>query len=55
MVETQADDILHGADKEDVSLLVVGDPFGYVYIHPHHISVCLRVLYAPSVLCITSY
>ena len=31
MVETQADDILSGADKEDVSLLVVGDPFGCVH------------------------
>ncbi|KAG5646223.1 diphthine synthase [Asterophora parasitica] len=27
-VETQSDEILHNADKEDVSLLVVGDPFG---------------------------
>lgn len=30
MVETQSDEILHNADVEDVSLLVVGDPFGYV-------------------------
>ncbi|KAI5123837.1 hypothetical protein M0805_009129 [Coniferiporia weirii] len=29
MVELESDEILHGgADKEDVSLLVVGDPFG---------------------------
>lgn len=28
MVETQSDEILHGADTQDVSLLVVGDPFG---------------------------
>lgn len=28
MVETQSDDILHNAGTEDVSLLVVGDPFG---------------------------
>ncbi|KAJ8517508.1 hypothetical protein ONZ45_g5326 [Pleurotus djamor] len=28
MVETQSDDILSNADKEDVSLLVVGDPLG---------------------------
>lgn len=27
-VETQSDDILRNADKEDVCLLVVGDPFG---------------------------
>lgn len=30
MVELQSDEILRDADKEDVSLLVVGDPFGYV-------------------------
>lgn len=29
MVETQSDEILNNAEKEDVSLLVVGDPFGY--------------------------
>jgi len=29
MVETQSDKILHNAGTEDVSLLVVGDPFGY--------------------------
>lgn len=30
MVETESDGILCGADKEDVALLVVGDPFGCV-------------------------
>ena len=29
MVETQSDEILNDAVTEDVSLLVVGDPFGY--------------------------
>jgi diphthine synthase len=28
MVELQSDEILQGADTEDVALLVVGDPFG---------------------------
>jgi diphthine synthase len=28
MVESNADEILRDADKEDVALLVVGDPFG---------------------------
>ena len=28
MVELESDAILNGADQEDVSLLVVGDPFG---------------------------
>ena len=30
MVETESDEILRDADKEDVALLVVGDPFGCV-------------------------
>ena len=30
MVETESDAILQNADKEDVALLVVGDPFGFV-------------------------
>lgn len=29
MVETQSDEILANADSKNVSLLVVGDPFGY--------------------------
>jgi diphthine synthase len=29
MVETNSDEILRDANKEDVSFLVVGDPFGY--------------------------
>ena len=38
MVNTQADNILNGADKEDVSLLIVGDLFRCVlhsstYVH----------------------
>ena len=32
MVELQSDEILRDADKEDVSFLVVGDPFGYVAV-----------------------
>lgn len=28
MVETESDDILKGAEAEDVALLVVGDPLG---------------------------
>ncbi|KAI6115233.1 diphthine synthase isoform b [Pisolithus croceorrhizus] len=38
MVEAQAEEILHGADKQDVSLLVVGDPFGATT----HIDIVLR-------------
>ena len=29
MVETESDEILRNADKDDISLLVVGDPYGY--------------------------
>ncbi|KAI6046299.1 Diphthine synthase [Pisolithus marmoratus] len=38
MVETQAEEILRGADTQDVSLLVVGDPFGATT----HIDIVLR-------------
>ena len=31
MVETESDEILRDADKEDVALLVVGDPFGWAH------------------------
>jgi hypothetical protein len=34
MVETQSDEILRDAATEDVSLLVVGDPFGWVSLLP---------------------
>lgn len=33
MVETESDDILANADTEDISFLVVGDPFGSVVHH----------------------
>jgi len=29
MVESSSDEILAGADKDDIAFLVVGDPFGY--------------------------
>jgi diphthine synthase len=32
MVESASDDILHGADASDVAFLVVGDPFGHVFL-----------------------
>jgi len=38
MVETQSDDILHNAGTEDVSLLVVGDPF----VATTHTDIILR-------------
>ncbi|KIL00877.1 hypothetical protein PAXRUDRAFT_128827 [Paxillus rubicundulus Ve08.2h10] len=38
MVETESDEILRNADKEDVAFLVVGDPFGATT----HIDIVLR-------------
>lgn len=32
MVESDSDEILRDADKEDVAFLVVGDPYGYAYL-----------------------
>jgi diphthamide biosynthesis methyltransferase len=31
MVESASDEILNGAQTDDVAFLVVGDPFGYVH------------------------
>ena len=36
LVESGSDEILKDADKEDVAFLVVGDPYGYASITPHH-------------------
>lgn len=33
MVETESDEILRDADKDNVAMLVVGDPFGCVLYH----------------------
>ena len=41
MVESNSDEILEGADTEDVALLVVGDPFGYVPTFPSNITPAL--------------
>ena len=39
MVETESDEILRDADKENVAFLVVGDPFGcVVYLDTYPIS-----------------
>ncbi|KAF9243208.1 diphthine synthase isoform b [Melanogaster broomeanus] len=39
MVETESDEILRNADKEDVSFLVVGDPFGFPFEVIHNASI----------------
>lgn len=35
MVESNSEEILRNAENEDVAFLVVGDPFGSVYIYQH--------------------
>ena len=41
MVETDSESILRDADKEDVALLVVGDPFGYVVAYYQYLSLIM--------------
>ncbi|KAI6100525.1 hypothetical protein F5141DRAFT_1139159 [Pisolithus sp. B1] len=47
MVETQAEEILYGADKQDVSLLIISYPFGATT----HIDIVLRVCLSGIPLC----
>jgi len=44
MVESDSDSILKDADKVNVAFLVVGDPFGYVYIYIINIITILLLL-----------
>ncbi|KAI0067611.1 Diphthine synthase [Artomyces pyxidatus] len=55
MVETESDDILRGADKEDVSLLVVGDPFGAtthtdIILRARSLKIPTRVIHNASIM-----
>ncbi|KAK1231649.1 diphthine synthase [Marasmius sp. AFHP31] len=55
MVETQSDEILHNADKEDVSLLVVGDPFGAtthtdIILRARALNIPTRVIHNASIM-----
>ncbi|KAJ3564232.1 hypothetical protein NP233_g8427 [Leucocoprinus birnbaumii] len=55
MVETQSDEILHNADKEDVSLLVVGDPFGAtthtdIILRARSLNIPVRVIHNASIM-----
>lgn len=48
MVETESDEILRDADKENVALLVVGDPFGQVaYRYIYQISSTFHFILGP--------
>ena len=44
MVETASDEILKGADTDDVAFLVVGDPFGYDNVLQESSDIVLIVL-----------
>ncbi|KAF8957314.1 tetrapyrrole methylase [Flammula alnicola] len=55
MVETQSDEILHNAANEDVSLLVVGDPFGAtthtdIILRARALKIPTRVIHNASIM-----
>ncbi|KAK0226621.1 tetrapyrrole methylase [Armillaria fumosa] len=55
MVETESDEILANADKEDVSLLVVGDPFGAtthtdIILRARALGIATRVIHNASIM-----
>ncbi|KAA1470454.1 Diphthine synthase [Dentipellis sp. KUC8613] len=55
MVETESDEILRDADKEDVSLLVVGDPFGAtthsdIILRARALKIPTRVIHNASIM-----
>jgi len=54
-VESNADEILRGADKEDVALLVVGDPFGAtthtdIILRARHLNIPTQIIHNASIL-----
>jgi len=55
MVETQSDEILNNADKENVTLLVVGDPFGAtthsdIMLRARALNIPTRVVHNASIM-----
>ncbi|CDO72588.1 hypothetical protein BN946_scf184985.g7 [Trametes cinnabarina] len=55
MVETQSDEILKDADKEDISLLVVGDPYGAtthtdIVLRARSLNIPTRVIHNASIM-----
>ncbi|KAG7449937.1 Diphthine synthase [Guyanagaster necrorhizus] len=55
MVETESDEILANADREDVSLLVVGDPFGAtthtdIILRARGLGIPTRVIHNASIM-----
>ncbi|CAL1711746.1 unnamed protein product [Somion occarium] len=55
MVETESDEILRDADKKDVALLVVGDPFGAtthtdIILRARSLKIPVRVVHNASIM-----
>lgn len=50
MVESQADEILDGADEQDVAFLVVGDPFGATTHTDLQVTTCMECNASSSLL-----
>ncbi|KZT43305.1 Diphthine synthase [Sistotremastrum suecicum HHB10207 ss-3] len=55
MVETESDEILRDADKEDVALLIVGDPFGAtthadILLRARSLKIPTRVIHNASIM-----
>ena len=55
MVETQSDEILKDANKEDVAFLVVGDPFGAtthtdIILRARALGISTRVIHNASIM-----
>ncbi|KAI0698319.1 Diphthine synthase [Cerioporus squamosus] len=55
MVETESDEILRDADKEDVSLLVVGDPYGAtthtdIVLRARALNIPTRIIHNASIM-----
>ncbi|KAI0785793.1 diphthine synthase isoform b [Abortiporus biennis] len=55
MVETESDEILRNADKEDIALLVVGDPFGAtthtdIVLRARSLKIPVRVVHNASIM-----
>ncbi|KAI0800282.1 Diphthine synthase [Fomes fomentarius] len=55
MVETESDEILRDADKEDISLLVVGDPYGAtthtdIVLRARSLNIPTRIIHNASII-----
>ncbi|KAI9725582.1 MAG: diphthine synthase [Chrysothrix sp. TS-e1954] len=49
-VESSSDDILAGADRDDVAFLVVGDPFGDLALRARELNIATQTIHNASIL-----